>query len=124
MANRMESSSQIMALLWQTLIPLVIAGGATGILSIFKQDLPSPLYNIFLYVIWGSIILMLIWLVLRLILGDPKQFLTYIRLKLKKRTELRLVKNWRVTFFVLYKMIDRLTDNEWQYTTEDNEQYL
>ena len=67
---------------------------------------------------------MLVWLVLRLILGDPKQFLTYIRLKLKKRTELRLVKNWRVTFFVLYKMIDRLTDNEWQYTTEDNEQYL
>lgn len=68
---------------------------------------------------------MLIWLVLRLILGDiPKQLQNNIRLKLNKRTELRLITKWRAYFLELYQLIDELIKKEWKNNPEDDDKYL
>ena len=120
--NKKESWSQLLTLLLQTIVPLVIAGGATGILSVFKVYLPQLLYTIFLYVIWGAIIVMLIWLVLRLIFGDsPKKFVKWIKDRRQNRARQKLAMEWHSKWLELGKLVARLIETHVEQMTEEEE---
>jgi len=124
MTDRKESWSQLLTLLLQTIVPLVVAGGATGILSVFKEYLPQLLYAIFLYVIWGVIIVMLIWLVLRLILGDsPKKLVRWIKDLRQDCAKRKIVKEWCKKWFELSPLILELRKCNWQPTQEQRNTY-
>jgi len=125
MTDRKDSWSQLLALLLQAIVPLVVAGGATGILSAFKENLPQSFYVIFLYVIWGVVIAMLIWLVLRLILGD---WLNKLRVSITNHRQHRarqiLAEQWRDKWLELWQLIARVVEADWQPTDEQKDNYF
>jgi hypothetical protein len=109
--DRKESWSQLLGLLLQTVVPLVVAGGATGILTAFKEHLPHLLYSIFLYVIWGVVIVMLSWLVLRLILGDlPAKSISWIKNRRRNQAERNLAKEWCDKWLELAALINEVIE--------------
>ncbi len=125
MTDRKEYLSQLLTLLLQTIVPLVIAGGATGILTVFKEQLPQLLYTIFLYVIWGVIIVMLIWLVLRLILGDsPKKLAKWIKDLQQDRARQKIVKEWHDHWAELRNVLSEVIDADWKPAEEHKAKYL
>ena len=125
MADRKESWSQLLTLLLQTIVPLVIAGGATGILSIFKESLPQSLYSILLYVIWFAIIALLIWLVLRLILGDsPRKLVKWVKDHRQHRIKRKQAEDLFDKWFELYKLISDVIKTDWQPTKEHKSEYF
>jgi len=118
--DRKESWSQLLALLLQTIVPLVVAGGATGILAAFKEHLPQSLYSVFLYVIWGVIIVMLSWLVLRLILGDlPAKFIKWIKDRQSSKAELGLAKKWYDEWLKLADLVNEAIELSDEKITKD-----
>jgi hypothetical protein len=109
--DRKESWSQLLGLLLHTLVPLVVAGGATGILTAFKEHLPQLFYSIFLYVIWGVVIVMLLWLVLRLILGDlPAKSFSWIKNRRRNQAERNLAKEWCDKWLELADLINEVIE--------------
>lgn len=122
--DRKELGYQLIILLLQAIIPLVVAGGATGILTAFKEHLPEPLYSIFLYVIWGVVIVMLVWLVLRLILGDsPRKLVRWIKDLRQKRVRREMVEEWCKKWFELSPLIIKLCGRNWKPTQEQRNAY-
>jgi hypothetical protein len=122
--DRKESWSQLLALLLQTIVPLVVAGGATGILAAFKEHLPQLLYTVFLYVIWGVVIVMLLWLVLRLILGDlPNRLIRRIETRRHNRARLEMVKEWCKKWSELSPLILKLCKRGWKPTAKQRNTY-
>lgn len=121
---RKESWSQLLMLLLQTAAPLVVAGGATGILTAFKEHLPQLLYTIFLYVIWGVVIAMLLWLVLRLILGDlPNKLVRRIKNSQQNRARREMVKEWCKKWSELSPLILKLRRRNWKPTPKQRNTY-
>ena len=96
---------------------MLLAGGATGILSVFKEDLPQSLYAIFLYVVWWAIIIMLVWLVLSVILGEsPKKVIRWIQKRTEHKTTQRRLYNWKDKFTELCDLVSSVAENDWQAT--------
>lgn len=122
--DRKDFLSQILLTLSQSLITLIFAGGATGILTAFKESLPDSFYTIFLYVIWWVIIIMLVWLVLRIILGEsPKKFFQWIQKRLNRENTQRLLENWQGKFDDLSDLISSVAENNWQATDSQKDSY-
>ena len=123
--DRKESQYHLLTLLLQTIVPLIVAGGATGILTIFKEHLPQLLYSIFLYVIWSAIIVMLILLVLRLILGDsPKKLVKWIKYLQRDRARQKIVKEWHDNWTELRNVLTEVIDTDWKAAEEHKAKYL
>ena len=99
-----------------------MAGGATGILSVFKESLPELLYEIFLYVIWGAIIAMVVWLVLRLVFGDsPKKLVKWIKERREKRARQKLVIEWHDRWLDLSKLVAMVIETPDEEITKEQE---
>jgi len=107
-------------LLLNTLVPLLVSGGGTALLVLFREDLPTWFYITFLIVIWLVFIVMLV----RLALGD---LIEGVRASIKRRSAARerrkLVKNWCAKWIDMALLINETIHTEEVLIERLNERY-
>ena len=124
--NKQDFWSQLITLLWQIIAPLVFVGGSTGLLALFRESLPNTLYNISLYVIWFSLVSILIWLVLRLILGElASKSIKQIREFRQRRYRRKLARSLFDKWFKLSELVVAIIKKKnRQPTTVQSQKYF
>jgi len=122
--DKKDFLSQVFLELIKAIIALVVAGGATGILTQFKERLPSSFYTIFLYVIWGVIIIMLAWIALSVVFGDsPKKLMQWIKNRVNRKDISRKLKTWCDKYLELADLVSDVAKTDWQITDVQKESY-
>jgi len=116
---------RLLSLLWTALAPLLIGGGATGILVLFKEHLPELLYLVLLVIIWVVFVFMLIRLALRLAFGD---WIDNLRKWMKRRKEhsakLETAKEWRAKWSEFWDLISDIIETGWEPSEDHTSKHI
>ena len=120
----MNDKRELLVRLAQTLLPLVFAGGATGILTVFKESLSATQYSVFINIIWAVTIIMLVYLVLNIIFGNVvSKSVRLFKNKKQQKANKKIAKELQNHFIDLRTLILDLIDNDWAETEDQTNRY-